>query len=82
MYSQKKSREKAQRRHDRVMRLLVRRYVTAEQSKRDDYGVTEDDVMEIRQDISTLRYELIDILQQNGMRTPNIKPQDGSVSTF
>lgn len=64
------------------MRLLVRRYVTAEQSKRDDYGVTEDDVMEIRQDISTLRYELIDILQQNGMRTPNIKPQDGSVSTF
>lgn len=60
------------------MRLLVRRYVTAEQRKRDDFGITEDDVMEIRQDISTLRYELIDILHQNGMRTPNVKAQDAS----
>lgn len=58
------------------MRLLVRRYVTAEQRKRDDYGVTEDDVMEIRQDISSLRYELIDILRKNGMKTPEIKYQD------
>lgn len=52
------------------MRLLIRRYVTAEQRNRDEYGVTEDDVMEIRQDISTLRFELIDILRQNGMKTP------------
>lgn len=52
------------------MRLLVRRYVTAEQRKRDDFGITEDDVIEIRQDISTLRYELIDILRTNGMKTP------------
>lgn len=52
------------------MRLLIRRYVTAEQRTRDEYGITEDDVMEIRQDISTLRYELIDILHQNGMKTP------------
>lgn len=56
--------------HGRVMRLLIRRYVTAEQRTRDEYGITEDDVMEIRQDISTLRYELIDILHQNGMKTP------------
>ena len=54
------------------MRLLIRRYVTAEQRKRDDFGITEDDVMEIRQDISTLRYELIDILRINGMQTPNV----------
>lgn len=70
--------EKAQRRHDNVMRLLVRRYVTAEQRKRDDFGITEDDVMEIRQDISTLRYELIEILHQNGMTTPHINPQDAT----
>lgn len=56
------------------MRLLVRRYITAEQRKRDDYGITEDDVMEIRQDISTLRFELIDILSSNGMKTPNVNP--------
>lgn len=54
------------------MRVLVRRYVTAEQRARDEVGVTEDDVMEIRQDISTLRFELIDILANNGMKTPRI----------
>lgn len=67
-------------RHDTVMRLLIRRYVTAEQRKRDDFGITEDDVMEIRQDISTLRYELIDILRQNGMRTPAIDKQESALS--
>lgn len=58
------------------MRLLVRRYITAEQRKRDDFGITEDDVMEIRQDISTLRFELIDIFNSNGMKTPNVNPDD------
>ncbi|XP_015121132.1 transient receptor potential protein [Diachasma alloeum] len=74
----KKSREKARERHETVMRLLVRRYVTAEQRKRDEFGITEDDVMEIRQDISTLRYELIDILRQNGMRTPAMEKAEVS----
>lgn len=64
------------------MRILVRRYVTAEQRKRDDFGITEDDVMEIRQDISTLRYELIDILRQNGMQTPNVNMVDLSRKIF
>lgn len=73
---QEKSKEKAREKHETVMKLLVRRYVTAEQRKRDDYGITEDDVMEIRQDISSLRYELIDILRKNGMKTPEIKYQD------
>lgn len=58
------------------MKLLVRRYVTAEQRKRDDFGITEDDVMEIRQDISTLRYELIDVLRKNGMKTPTISLEE------
>ncbi|KAJ8922824.1 hypothetical protein NQ315_007859, partial [Exocentrus adspersus] len=75
-----KSREKAKERHQTVMRLLIRRYITSEQRKRDEFGITEDDVMEIRQDISTLRYELIDILRQNGMKTPKIEHQDVQVS--
>lgn len=62
--------------HETVIRLLVRRFVTAEQRKRDSFGITEDDVMEIRQDISSLRYELIDILRKNGMNTPKLKLQD------
>lgn len=60
------------------MKLLIRRYVCDEQRKRDDFGVTEDDVMEIRQDISTLKYELIDIFRKNGMQTPNINKDDAS----
>ncbi|XP_075234535.1 transient receptor potential [Lycorma delicatula] len=72
----KKSRAIARDRHDTVMRLLVRRYVVAEQRKRDEFGITEDDVMEIRQDISTLRFELIDILRNNGMKTPSVDAAD------
>lgn len=62
------------------MRLLIRRYVTSEQTKRDDFGITEDDVIEIRQDISTLRYELIDILRLNGMQTPKADKQEGNLN--
>lgn len=60
------------------MKLLVRRYVCDEQRKRDDFGVTEDDVMEIRQDISSMRYELIDIFNKNGMKTPKVNKDDNS----
>lgn len=58
--------------------------MTAEQRARDEVGVTEDDIMEIRQDISTLRYELIDILHNNGMKTPRVNIQDatGKISTL
>lgn len=67
-----KSKAKAQEEHDVIMHILLRRYVTAEQRKRDEYGITEDDVIEIRQDISSLRYELVDILRTNGMKTPSL----------
>lgn len=54
------------------MRSVIKRFIIAEQQKRDVYGINEDDVREIRQDISTLRYELINILRKNGMNTPQI----------
>lgn len=60
------------------MKLLVRRFVCEEQRKRDDFGITEDDVMEIRQDISTLRYDLIDIFRQNGMKTPRVSKDNSA----
>lgn len=65
-------------RHDIVMRLLVRRYVTAEQRKTEEFGITEDDVMEIRQDISSMKFEMIDIFKRNGYKTP-AKENDSSV---
>ncbi|PNF21582.1 hypothetical protein B7P43_G12722 [Cryptotermes secundus] len=75
----RKSRKRAVARHEAVMHILVRRYVTGETRKRDESGITEDDVMEIRQDISTLRYELIDILKNNGMNTPKLDQYDVQV---
>lgn len=65
--------EKAQGMHDKVMRLLVRRYVTSEQRNRHDFGITEDDIIEVRQDISTLRFELLDIFANNKFVVPDIE---------
>ncbi|KAG7176485.1 Transient receptor potential-gamma protein-like 1 [Homarus americanus] len=52
-----------------IMRNLVRRYVTVEQRKAENQGVTEDDVNEIKQDISAFRCELVEILKISGMNT-------------
>ncbi|XP_011503565.1 PREDICTED: transient receptor potential-gamma protein isoform X1 [Ceratosolen solmsi marchali] len=56
-------------RYQGIMRNLVRRYVTVEQRKTENEGVTEDDVNEIKQDISAFRCELINILQKSGIAT-------------
>ncbi|TDG52296.1 hypothetical protein AWZ03_001126 [Drosophila navojoa] len=69
----RKSMEKAQTLHDKVMKLLVRRHVTAEQRRRDDYGITEDDIIEVRQDISSLRFELLEIFTNNKWDVPDIE---------
>ncbi|XP_017855836.1 PREDICTED: transient receptor potential protein [Drosophila arizonae] len=69
----RKSMEKAQTLHDKVMKLLVRRHVTAEQRRRDDYGITEDDIIEVRQDISSLRFELLEIFTNNSWDVPDIE---------
>ncbi|KAF5277599.1 hypothetical protein FQA39_LY06092 [Lamprigera yunnana] len=74
-----KSQNRATERHEEVIALLIKRYITAEQQRRDIYGITEDDVLEIRQDISSLRYELINILQINGMKTPKVTEEDYQV---
>ncbi|CAG0922613.1 unnamed protein product [Notodromas monacha] len=58
-------------RYQGIMKNLVRRYVTQQQCKADKQGVTEDDVNEIKQDISSFRFELIEILRNSGMKTGN-----------
>lgn len=52
--------------------------MTAEQRKTEEFGITEDDVMEIRQDISSMRFEMVDIFRQNGYKTPK-KEHDSNV---
>ncbi|XP_017849175.1 transient receptor potential protein [Drosophila busckii] len=69
----RKSMERAQTLHDKVMKLLVRRYITAEQRRRDDFGITEDDIIEVRQDISSLRFELLEIFTNNSWEVPDIE---------
>lgn len=51
------------------MRNLVRRYVTVQQRRAESGGVTEDDVNEIKQDVSAFRCELVEILRNSGMNT-------------
>jgi len=40
---------------------------------RDDYGITEDDIIEVRQDISSLRFELLEIFTNNSWEVPDIE---------
>lgn len=42
-------------------------------------GVTEDDVNEIKQDISSFRFELIDILKSNGMKTGDVNKENSGI---
>ncbi|KAK9745578.1 Ion transport protein [Popillia japonica] len=65
-------------RYQSIMRNLVRRYVTVEQRKAENQGVTEDDVNEIKQDISAFRFELIEILKNSGMNTSTAHSAMGS----
>ncbi|XP_046978855.1 transient receptor potential-gamma protein isoform X1 [Vanessa cardui] len=56
-------------RYQAIMRNLVRRYVTVQQRRAECGGVTEDDVNEIKQDVSAFRCELVEILRNSGMNT-------------
>ena len=59
------------------MRNLVRRYVTQEQRKAENEGVTEDDVNEIKNDISAFRFEMIEIMRASGMNTQSASGPSG-----
>ncbi|KAJ4427734.1 hypothetical protein ANN_25386 [Periplaneta americana] len=50
----------------KVMRHLVRRYIMMTQQGAERGSINEDDINELKQDISAFRCELIDILQQSG----------------
>ena len=45
--------------------LSSSRYIMSEQKKAEEFGITEDDVSEIRQDINKFRFELVEILRKN-----------------
>lgn len=49
------------------MRALVWRYVSAMHRKFEESQVTEDDINEVKSEISSFRYEMLEILGKNGM---------------
>merc|ERR1719208_799749 len=63
--------------YQEIMRNLVRRYVTQEQRKAENEGVTEDDVNEIKNDISAFRFEMIEIMRASGMNTQSATGPSG-----
>lgn len=71
--------KQANNRYHTVMKFIIRRYVTSEQRKSEDYSITEDDIQEVRQDISSFKYELIDILKTNKMIVPTSKRGAGGI---
>ncbi|XP_064099738.1 transient receptor potential protein-like [Macrobrachium nipponense] len=61
-----------------VARNLVRRYVTMEQRRGDEAEITEDDINEVKQDVSSFKYELLNILKINGWMTGNKHLQENT----
>lgn len=54
-------------RYKDVMRNLVRRFITTNQKRTESQTITEDDVNEIKQDISSFRCEIVELLKNSGM---------------
>uniref|UniRef100_A0A0R3S1I8 Uncharacterized protein n=1 Tax=Elaeophora elaphi TaxID=1147741 RepID=A0A0R3S1I8_9BILA len=63
------------------MRNLVKRYIAhLQRCKQQTEGITEDDVAEIKQDISAFRYELLGILQNAGFDTGHVDLRQERIS--
>ena len=61
------------------MRDLIQRYLIKRQRDEENQGITEDDLAEIKGDISAFRYELLEILGSNGMKMPLHVSQSGGI---
>jgi transient receptor potential cation channel subfamily C member 4 len=63
-------------RYQSVMKQLVKRYIMKKQQRDLNAGVTEDDLNEIKQDISGLRFEILEILKNNDFKVDVKKPSN------
>uniref|UniRef100_A0A1B0DMR2 Transient receptor ion channel domain-containing protein n=1 Tax=Phlebotomus papatasi TaxID=29031 RepID=A0A1B0DMR2_PHLPP len=74
--NQEKEREH---RYTSVIRALVWRYVSAMHRKCEEDTVTEDDINEVKMEISAMRYELIEVLGRNGMDVSIVERKEKTV---
>lgn len=66
-FHSQRRKEDRENRYTNVIRSLVWRYVSAMQRRYDDSAVTEDDINEVKADISAMRYEFLEVFDRNGM---------------
>jgi len=64
---QKRQEEEQYSKYDNTMRSLVWRYVAAMHRKFEHNPVTEDDINEVKNEISTMRYEMLEIFENSGL---------------
>uniref|UniRef100_A0A182JLW8 Transient receptor ion channel domain-containing protein n=1 Tax=Anopheles atroparvus TaxID=41427 RepID=A0A182JLW8_ANOAO len=74
----KEDKERAER-YTNVMRALVWRYVSAMHRRMEQDAVTEDDINEVKTEISAMRYELLDIFEKNGMDVSAVDRKEKAV---
>ncbi|XP_055372723.1 transient-receptor-potential-like protein isoform X2 [Condylostylus longicornis] len=65
--SEKRREAERENQYINIMRALVWRYVCDQHHKLEESAITEDDINEVKNDISTLKFELLEIYKQNGM---------------
>ncbi|XP_052842896.1 transient-receptor-potential-like protein [Drosophila gunungcola] len=65
--SKKRQEQEQFSKYDNIMRSLVWRYVAAMHRKFEDNPVSEDDINEVKSDINTMRYEMLEIFENSGM---------------
>ncbi len=66
-------------RYQSVIKELVKRYIMKKQQRNMNAGITEDDLNEIKQDISGLRFELLEIFKTNDYNV-DVKQNPGKLS--
>lgn len=59
--------EDRENRYGNVIRSLVWRYISSMHRRFEQSTVTEDDINEVKSDISAMRYEMLEVFEKNGM---------------
>jgi hypothetical protein len=62
------------------MRALVWRYVASMHRQFEESEVTEDDINEVKGEITSMRYELLEVLEKNGMDVSSADRKEKSES--
>ncbi|XP_025422730.1 transient-receptor-potential-like protein isoform X2 [Sipha flava] len=54
-----------------VMRALIWRYVSMKHREMENMDVTEDDINEVKSELSSMKYDFLEVLRKNGMEVPS-----------